>query len=154
MITQLLEKYGQGGPCSQDSDLFYYNSFMIADNKVNWVSVRCKPQSLPWTVVDDLSLHHLQHLRGFQEAYVLETADQFWAAEKVSSGYRNISNSLSIGTNFELSSEGLKEKAQAAGLWDGSGDFDFSKVFSDGEPAKRYEAGKKLLETYASGDGK
>lgn len=34
VITSLLEKYGQGGPCSQNNDLFYHNSFLIADNKV------------------------------------------------------------------------------------------------------------------------
>ncbi|XP_022670118.1 secernin-2-like isoform X2 [Varroa jacobsoni] len=117
VITSLLEKYGQGGPCNQSKDLFYHNSFLIADNK---------------------------------EAYVLETADVFWAAEKISSGFRNISNSLTIGTSFDLSSEGLKEKAQTAGFWDGNGEFDFSKVFSDGDVCSRYEAGKKLLETHAS----
>lgn len=34
VITSLLEKYGQGGPCNQSKDLFYHNSFLIADNKV------------------------------------------------------------------------------------------------------------------------
>lgn len=120
VITSLLDKYGQGGPCSQAGDLFYHNSFIVADK---------------------------------QEVYVLETADQFWVAQKVTSGYRNISNSLSIGTAFDMSSDGLKEKAQAAGLFDGSGDFDFAKVFSDGAACPRYEAGKKLLETHASGAG-
>lgn len=89
-----------------------------------------------------------------QEAYVLETADSFWAAERVTSGYRNISNSLSIGTSFDLNSEGLKEKAKAAGFWDGNGDFDFSKAFSDGGPCDRFKAGRKLLETHASGEGR
>ncbi|OQR74232.1 secernin-2-like [Tropilaelaps mercedesae] len=120
VITSLLEEYGQGGPCSQNDNLFYHNSFLIADNK---------------------------------EAYILETADTFWAAEKITSGYRNISNSLSIGTSFDLSSEGLKEKAQSEGLWDGSGEFDFSKVFSDHGAHGRFEAGKKLLETHASENG-
>lgn len=35
VITALLEKYGQGGPCSQAEDLFYHNSFIICDNQVS-----------------------------------------------------------------------------------------------------------------------
>ncbi|XP_003745358.1 secernin-2 isoform X2 [Galendromus occidentalis] len=120
VITTLLEKYGQGGPCSQAGDLFYHNSFIICDN---------------------------------QEAFVLETADAFWAAQKISSGYRNISNALTIETNFDLSSEDLKAKAQAAGFWDGTGDFSFASAFSDGDACPRYAAGKKLLEANASGEG-
>lgn len=38
VITLLLEKYGQGGPCSDiDTDLVYHNSFLIADPKEVWV---------------------------------------------------------------------------------------------------------------------
>ncbi|KAL3282937.1 hypothetical protein HHI36_006095 [Cryptolaemus montrouzieri] len=38
VIIQLLEKYGQGGPCSKDDDNFcYHNSFLIADPKSAWV---------------------------------------------------------------------------------------------------------------------
>ncbi|KAL4717472.1 hypothetical protein ACJJTC_000621 [Scirpophaga incertulas] len=38
IITTLLEKYGQGGPCSErDDSLFYHNSFLIADTKEAWV---------------------------------------------------------------------------------------------------------------------
>lgn len=38
VITYLLEKYGQGGPCSEhDKNLFYHNSFLIADPTVAWV---------------------------------------------------------------------------------------------------------------------
>lgn len=37
-ITSLLEKYGQGGPCSKHDDShFYHNSFLIADPKEAWV---------------------------------------------------------------------------------------------------------------------
>lgn len=38
VITQLLEKYGQGGPCSKsDPTLVYHNSFIIADATTAWV---------------------------------------------------------------------------------------------------------------------
>lgn len=38
VITQLLEKYGQGGPCSSTDDGFaYHNSFLIADKTMAWV---------------------------------------------------------------------------------------------------------------------
>ena len=114
VVTSLLEKYGQGGPCSNSDQSFaYYNSFLIADPT---------------------------------EAFVLETAGRLWAAEKVTAGHRNISNCYSIGTKFDLSSTGLKDAAQKAGLWSG-GEFNFATVFSGekkpGEP--RLEAGDKLL---------
>ncbi|XP_027628709.1 secernin-3 isoform X2 [Tupaia chinensis] len=51
VIVDLLEKYGQGGNCTEGEMLFsYHNSFLIADR---------------------------------QEAWVLETAGKYWAAEKV-----------------------------------------------------------------------
>lgn len=38
VITGLLEKYGQGGPCSEsDPGFTYHNSFLIADPKTSWV---------------------------------------------------------------------------------------------------------------------
>lgn len=38
VITNLLEKYGQGGPCSKDdSGMVYHNSFIIADASTAWV---------------------------------------------------------------------------------------------------------------------
>ena len=55
VITNLLETYGQGGPCCDDANFSYYtyhNSFLIADS---------------------------------HEAWVLETAGIEWAAEKITS---------------------------------------------------------------------
>ncbi|XP_025837240.1 secernin-3-like isoform X2 [Agrilus planipennis] len=38
IITNLLEKYGQGGPCAEeDSGLSYHNSFLIADSSTAWI---------------------------------------------------------------------------------------------------------------------
>jgi secernin len=38
VITDLLEQYGQGGPCSDTvPDFTYHNSFLIADSKEAWI---------------------------------------------------------------------------------------------------------------------
>lgn len=118
VMTSLLEKYGQGGPCSQTDETFsYFNSFIIADPK---------------------------------EAFVLETVDRLWAAERITSGHRNISNSYSIGTKIDLMSSNLLDEAKSAGLWDGNGKFDFSKAFGTGQE-ERFVIGKKLLDQLTEG---
>lgn len=38
VITDLLERYGQGGPCMEDESGFtYHNSFLISDKKEAWL---------------------------------------------------------------------------------------------------------------------
>lgn len=121
VIGDLLKKYGQGGPCSNTrEDFFYHNGFLIVDP---------------------------------QEAWVMETVASEYAAEKVDGSFRNISNCLSIGKKIDRMSENLKQLAIDHSLWDGNGEFDFAKIFTD--PSKndrdRFEAGKELLEKYTKG---
>jgi dipeptidase len=64
------------------------------------------------------------------EAWVLETADRYWAAVKVR-GIRTISNALSIGRGFDLLAPGTFEFARERGWCSRARDFDFAKCFGD-----------------------
>src|SRR5690554_2027632 len=86
-ITDLLEKYGQGGNCGYEKPFTYHNSFLITD---------------------------------YNNAWVLETAGPYWAAEKVTS-IRAISNRLSIGEHFDLHHPELISHAVEKG-WHKKGD--------------------------------
>lgn len=115
VITQLLEKYGQGGPCSNnDASLVYHNSFIIADPTTAWV---------------------------------LETSGKHWVAEQINSGYRNISNAITISTKIDRHSDGIHEYAKSKGLWNGEGEFNYREVFSgEKKPyGNRFLAGERLL---------
>ncbi|XP_056404242.1 secernin-2 [Hyla sarda] len=86
------------------------------------------------------------------EAYVLETAGPFWAAERITEGSRNISNQLSIGTRIWQEHPQLRSHALAQGWWNGTEEFNFKIVYSlktqpvRMEAAKaRYRAGQELL---------
>ncbi|KAI7809063.1 secernin-3 [Triplophysa rosa] len=120
VITELLEKYGQGGNCMEDESGFtYHNSFLISDRT---------------------------------EAWVLETAGKYWAAERVKEGYRNMSNQYSITTKIDKEHPRLKDYAREKGWWDGQAQFSFADVYSFQTTARieaaggRYCEGRKLLE--------
>ena len=97
VITDLLERYHQGGGCAYgDSGWSYHNSFLIADP---------------------------------ENAYVLETADDWWVAEKVED-VRSISNGLSIRGKGNLRKEGIIQHAIERGYCQDEEDFDFALSFS------------------------
>lgn len=124
VITNLLEMYGQGGPCAKDDEGFsYFNSFIVADPT---------------------------------EAYVLETVHNVWAVERVTSGYRNISNVYSIQTKIDFHSKNLFDEAKLTGKWNGSSELNFAVVFgssNDGTVSQgdgRYVSGRRLLQNHTS----
>jgi secernin len=102
VITELLEKYHQGGGCAyQDSGWLYHNSFIIADT---------------------------------QEAYVLETADDWWVAEKVKD-VRSISNDVSIRGKGDIRRKNIIQYAIEKGYCKDDNNFDFALTFSGSVPS-------------------
>ncbi len=66
-----------------------------------------------------------------REAWVLETAGQYWAARQVREPVYTISNAFTIGADWDLASEGLVEHAIAKGWCRSARDFDFARCYSD-----------------------
>ena len=97
IITDLLEKYEQGGGCAYDDPSWmYHNSFIVADSK---------------------------------EAYILETADNWWIVEKVKS-VRSISNGITIRGKGDIRRKGIITHAIEKVYCKDDNDFDFAYTFS------------------------
>lgn len=97
VIIDLLETHGQGGNCTFGEELYYHNSFLIAN-------------------ADD--------------AWVLETVDKQWAARQVKDVY-SISNCLTIGNQYDLSSSDLVDLSLKKGITKNKSQFNFAKDYSD-----------------------
>jgi dipeptidase len=97
VIIDLLEEFGQGGNCVQDGELYYHNSFIIAN-------------------ADD--------------AWVLETVDQQWAARQAKDVY-SISNCLTIKDQWDLASPNLVDLAVKKGFAKSAQSFNLARDYSD-----------------------
>ena len=116
IMTELLEKYHQGGGCAyNDPSWLYHNSFIITDPK---------------------------------EAYVLETADDWWIVEKINN-VRSISNSISIRGKGDIRRNGIIQHAVVKDYCRDDEEFDFAINFSgrpiSDTPSQFSRGGKSAL---------
>jgi secernin len=109
---------------------------------------------------DDSSFvyHNSFLIADCREAWILETAGRNWVAKQISEGSRNISNVLTIRTDYDLHSDGLYDYARKHKLLNDKAEgekLDWALCFGDGcveeceSPYSRQCCGFKLLNKYS-----
>ena len=110
-------------------------------------------------VSEDMLYHNSFLIADSNEAWVLETADDWWVAEKVKEGSRNISNNLSITDAGDLRKDGIVDWAIEKRYCENKESFNFAQIFSsqwspDLSPKSREGRAKNLLEKLPNEDFK
>jgi len=77
-----------------------------------------------------MKYHNSYIIADTNEAWVLETADKYWVAERVNN-IRSISNGYTIGKHWDLASTDLVKHAVEKGWCQSEQDFDFMQCYGD-----------------------
>lgn len=87
---------------------------------------------------DDASIENMPKYGIFicdrVDVFVLDICGSLWAAEKVMDTFRAFGNGFTVKTKIDKKSEGLEEKLKELGLYDGTGELNFSEALSLSAP--------------------